>query len=303
MSKEYLKMIKKGAKEILARKQKKLMVLPYLLFVGQAKTASLTKEALQKKLLQLFPARSLLDHVDYIGALSPIQKSAMDLYQSIGYIHANSYLRYGAIRDNFTTYGEDKPEYINSDTFKNATSKYVSEQLKLIKKQSKETLTRKKTLFDKTRSGIKTLLSIIKNAPRVKTPFYVYRGEADSKMIWTKSDDVYENIDNNYQLKQVSLKVGETYDMKSFGSFSAATWVAYGFAFDSTCCYFRLKIDSTVPCLIFLYSEHYQEFEVLLAPAVYKVTQITFIESPLSAELKVKLYDIEFVKVQKLKLL
>ena len=42
---------------------------------------------------------------------------------------------------------------------------------------------------------------------------------------------------------------------------------------------------------------------MLLAPAVYKVTQITFIESPLSAELKVKLYDIEFVKVQKLKLL
>ena len=293
MSSEYLKMIKKGVKEILARKSKKMMVLPYLLYVGQAKTASLSKEALQKKLLQLFPARSLLDHVDYINALSPIQKAAIDLYQSIGYIHANGYLRYGAIRDNMTTYGEEKSEYINAQTFKNATSKYVSEQLKVIKKKAKETLTRKKTLFDKTRSGIKTLLSIIKNAPRVKTPFYVYRGEADSKLIWTKSDDVYENIDNKYQVKQVSLKVGETYDMKSFGSFSAASWVAYQFAFESTCCYFRLKIDPTVPCLIFLYSEQYQEFEVLLTPAVYKVT---FIESPLSADLKVKLYDIEFVR-------
>jgi hypothetical protein len=302
MSGDYLKMLKKGVKEVLERKQKNMMVLPYMLFVGQTKTASMTKEQLQKKLFQLLPVRSLLHHVDYIGALSPVQKSAIDLYQSIGYVHANSYLRYGAIREYINPYGEDKPEYINAATFKNATSKYVSDQLKIVKKNAKEMITRKKTLFDKTRSGIKTLLSIIKNAPRVKTPFYVYRGEKDFKMTWSKSDDKYENIDDDYRVKQLSLKVGETYDMKSFGSFSVAPWVAYGFALDNTCCYFRLKIDLTVPCLIFLYTEQYKEFEVLLSPAVYKVTQVTFLESPLSPELKVKLYDVEFVKALKPKL-
>lgn len=303
MADEYLKMLQKGVKEALARNfTKSSLVLPYLLYVGPAKTSSLTKEALQKKLFALFPARAMVHHADYITRASPVQRAAIDLYQSSAYGDINSYLRYGAIRQNATMYGEDKMEYINAETFKNATSKYVAEQLKHIKKKAKEALTRKKTLFDKTRSAIKTLLSVIQKAPRVKEPFYVYRGERDFVLKWGKSDDAYENMDDAYMLNQLALKVGDTYDMKSFGSYSAASWVAANFSGGSPCCLFRLKIDSTVPCLIFLYSAQYTEFEVLLAPAVYKVTQITFVESPLSPELKVKLYDVEFVKALKPKL-
>jgi len=302
MSEEYLKIIQKGVKETLAKYQKKSLVLPYLLFAGPTKTAAMTKEALQKRLFALFPARSLLAHVDYITHVSPVQRAAVDLYQSSAFQTINSYLRYGAIRQPAVYSYEDQLEYVNAATFKNATSKYVAEQLKQIKKKSKEAITRKKTLYDKTRAAVKTLLSVIQKAPRVNTPFYVYRGERDFELKWSKSDDPYENMDDAYMLNQLALKVGDTYDMKSFGSYSAAPWVAANFSGGSPCCLFRLKIDSAVPCLIFLYSEQYTEFEILLPPAAYKVTQITFLESPLSPELKVKLYDVEFVKALKPKL-
>lgn len=66
---------------------------------------------------------------------------------------------------------------------------------------------------------------------------------------------------------------------------------------ESMCCMYRLVVTKDVPFYMFPDSETLKEFEVLLPPAEFKVTKVHNIQSPLSPEIKMRLYDIELVKV------
>ena len=147
---------------------------------------------------------------------------------------------------------------------------------------------------------IKYLRSIIRNAPNVSKPFTVYRGEEIYGPFFAEDDDVSpeDSKTTAYKVSQLNLQNGHTYDAVGFNSFSFAPWIATGFSGRTVCCLYRLKIEpkDNVPYLIYPLSQLMAEFEVLIPPSKFRVVGSEVITSPLSPQITMKVYDIEYVK-------
>ncbi len=135
------------------------------------------------------------------------------------------------------------------------------------------------------------MTDLIIKAPRVNFPFYVYRGERNYKPIYVDPEDEHKYIIDN-----LNYKKGSEYEYQGFNSFTLAPWIALQFNAGSPCCIYRLKITPNVPYLFLPMSDKsfYSEYEVLLPPSKFKVTNVSRIVSPLSREIGIKVYDIEY---------
>jgi len=263
----------------------------------------LKKEQLKKKLMTMFPFELLIFHKEYSATLSVQQQMAVSFYQGAGYMNINLFLRSGNIRPKWLHSSMDDNEmFINEASFdKKGTKKYVSAAMKKAKIDAKEILLHEKDDLKKIMDSIKNLKLTIDNAPRTKTPFYLFRGENDVELRYTKLDNPILNKLSKFKFDQLALKIGDTFDSVGFNSFSLAVWTAKNFMQMAACCMYRLKADENTPFYVLPYNDQYPEFEVVLAPSKFKVVHITEVVSPLSSEIKVKMYDIELVKTLSLK--
>ena len=100
-----------------------------------------------------------------------------------------------------------------------------------------------------------------------------------------------------YASQQLDLKINDTFEEKSFVSYTLAPWVAANFSNLYICCLYRIKITNNCkfPYLIFPLSQSFKEFEVLLNPSKFRVIDIHTIKSKYSPLITMKIYDLEYV--------
>lgn len=273
----------------------------YIVASNDFDAKALKREKMLKKLKKLFPVNLVSFHEEYMKTLPQNQIDSMDYYQGPAYDNVNMYMRTGNMRKNFyfnAKAADNIPNYVNDSTFgKSGTKKFLENELKATKMNAKGLLDKQKAEFQKTVACIANMNKIIQGAPRTETTFVVYRGERDFEMRFAKKEDPVEDSINQYRMRQLGLKEGDTFSSVGFNSFSLAVWAARNFMGGDMCCMYRLVVTKDVPFYMFPYRETYKEFEVLLPPAEFKVTKVNFIQSPLSPEVKMRLYDIELVKV------
>jgi hypothetical protein len=298
---ELTKAAEKGLDQVLKPYQLDSLFISYVVASNDLDAKSMTRAQLVKKLKKLFPIKLLTFHQEYTKTLPHNLTESLDYYQGSGYDNVNMYMRTGFMRKIYffnESPAQEIANYVSDTTFgKRGTQRFLENELKATKKKTKGLLEKQKTAFTKTVACISHLMKIIQGAPRTETPFTVYRGERDFELQFIQKEDPVERSLDQYRLRQLGLKEGDTFSSVGFNSFSLAVWTARRFMGESMCCMYRLVVTKDVPFYMFPDSETFKEFEVLLPPAEFKVTKVHNIQSPLSPEIKMRLYDIELVKV------
>ena len=261
---------------------------------------SLTKQQLIDKLYKSFPYKRILKHRDYSMTFTPSQTISFEYYQGAGYAKVNLYLRYKKLSESWMVNMDNKiaisPSTFSKKGFQKLLNKTKRKQLSSLKKNLKSTLEQNKYEFKKIKTAITDILHVIYHAQKLKETFYAYRGENNFNLNY----GIEENLNKmqldleTYKTSQMNLQTNNTILLKGFNSFSIAPWVSLGFA--GQCCLYRIKITDSVPYFIFSHSDRYKEYEILLPPAMFKVIKVHDIESPLSKFIRMRMYDIEFVK-------
>ena len=81
--------------------------------------------------------------------------------------------------------------------------------------------------------------------------------------------------------------------MRSFNSFSFSPDTPIGYTRNEPCCLYRMRVNKHIPKFVFPLEF---EMEVLLPPMKVRVVGITDIVSPVSSMVRIRMFDIEYVK-------
>lgn len=294
-----MEIVKNDVRKELENAHENILLLSYRIIHGHF--PSFSKKQLIQKLYQFFPYDLIWKHKEYSSTITPSQYNSFEFYQGIGYNKINLYLRYKKISKSWLSDEnmdsiEISPRAFSKKGFQQIFKQTKHRQLSLLKKNLKKTINANKYDFKKIKTAISDILYVIYHAPKLHVTFYAYRGEENYSNVYklTSEADSIEMKKEEYKLSQLNLHENSTYLAKGFNSFSIAPWVTLNFA--GQCCIYRIKIDDSVPYIIFPHSDRYKEYEVLLPPCKFKVTKIDDIVSPLSDFIRMRMYDIEFVK-------
>lgn len=246
-------------------------------------------------------------HNKYMMSMKPSRSFAYEFYQSGHFQTINNFMRSGEIEiDLWPLIDTGKLNKLFAFAAPNVKTTH---DMKQIAKQKDaefrilfdKFLNEQKQYVTKIENSICILKDIIRKSPKLKNikPFYIYRGSN----IYTGQFEEEEDNSKSSKLltkhmsKQLNLEVNETFEEKSFVSFSIAPWVAARFSNLNICCLYRLQISSgsKFPYLIFPLSQIYKEFEILLNPSTFMVVNVHNVKSKISSNITMKIYDIEWV--------
>lgn len=130
--------------------------------------------------------------------------------------------------------------------------------------------------------------TIIKKSPRISNNIILYRG------IFVSSSNKTIYSGKNYTpIKLKNLKINDDISFISYTSFSLDPKTAFDFTHGGTCCLFIYKVHSDLPkdnILVNSIKYSYDEYEVIIPPAVYKITNINIINN-------FKIIEIDLIKI------
>jgi len=287
---------------------KNVLFVSYLLIPKKhnfKQVAKWSKKQLIQKLFTEFPKKLLNKHKHYLDTLPVKKLASFQYYQTMAYMIINNYMRTGKYKlANLWEFNDQISQLlsVSPNALKNnkALKKYQNIKATEWNKFYKKFMDEQKITIIKVQDAIKDLKDVIRQAPKVNQTFYVYRGEANYRPRFVHEDDATDDDKKliNYNLNQLNLQKGHTYRAEGFNSFSLEPSVATQFSGMTVCCIYRLKITpkSKTPYLMFPLTQAFKEFEVLLPPVEFKITHISFIESPASNKIKIQVFDIEYVK-------
>lgn len=152
------------------------------------------------------------------------------------------------------------------------------------------TIEQTKEFVLKCKQTIQNVIQIMKTIPKTKETFTVYAG----MKVMTQHFAVSSDIEDQYEILMTSIQPGDIFAEQTFAAFSVNPFWAVHDNDKTPCCLFRLTLTPADPYLVLNTNLLEEMNEILIPPAQFRVVDVFFIESLVSALNRIKVVDLVF---------